>query len=225
MQAAVDVTVRNVDAMLEHERVLYDAGIRVIAGVDEAGRGSLAGPVVAGAVVFPPIDSLAQCPPFYREIQDSKKLTPKKREQTYTQILQDETISVGVGIVDETVIDDINILQATFRAMRLALADLPVEPDVILVDGTEVPALSKPHRAIVGGDAASISIAAASIVAKVVRDRIMVKYDAAYPLYGFKVHKGYGTKRHMDALRTYGPCQIHRRTFEPVRQLTFGWPQ
>lgn len=209
--------------MLEHERALYGTGMRVIAGVDEAGRGSLAGPVVAGAVIFSRIDSLAQCPPFYREIQDSKKLTPKKREQIYAQILQDATISVGVGIVDETVIDAINILQATFRAMRLALADLSVEPDVILVDGTEVPALPKPHRAIVGGDAASISIAAASIVAKVVRDGIMVKYDAAYPLYGFKVHKGYGTKFHVDALREHGPCKIHRNSFSPVRQLTFGW--
>jgi len=219
----VEETLQNTDAMLHHERSLYGAGTAAIAGVDEAGRGSLAGPVVAAAVMLPRIGSLAQCPSFYREIQDSKKLTPKKRSQIYGQILQDRDIGVGVGIIGETVIDDINILQATFRAMRCALADLPREPEMILVDGTEVPSLPKPHRAIVGGDALSISIAAASIVAKVVRDGIMVDYDAAYPEYGFKVHKGYGTKRHLDALRAHGPCRIHRRTFAPVRQLTFGW--
>ena len=209
--------------MLEHERSLYQTGAGAIAGVDEAGRGALAGPVVAGAVILPRTETFEQCPSFYREIQDSKKLTPRKRERLYAQILEDRKISVGVGIVDEAVIDDINILQATFRAMRQAIAGLAVEPDVILVDGNEVPALPKPHRAIVGGDAASVSIAAASIVAKVVRDRIMVTYDATYPQYGFKVHKGYGTALHLGALRTYGPCKIHRNSFAPVRQLTFQW--
>jgi len=209
--------------MLVHERRHYAAGKRVIAGVDEAGRGSLAGPVVAGAVILPRIDTLSDVPSYYRGIKDSKKLSPRKREALYALMRQDSRIRIGVGIVEETVIDDINILQATFRAMREAVAGLSAVPDMVLVDGAAVPDRQNPYEAIVGGDAASISIAAASIVAKVTRDAIMAQYDAVFPRYGFKIHKGYGTKLHVDSLREYGPCRIHRSSFAPVKQMSFQW--
>lgn len=194
--------------LLLHERKLSNSGYSLIAGVDEAGRGPLAGPVVAGAVILKDFD-------FKEDIDDSKKLTPKKREKAYLEIT--EKCFVGVGIVDEKVIDEINIYRATLKAMELAIADLKVLPDYILVDGRMKLITRCPIKCIVGGDGKSLSIAAASIVAKVTRDRIMLKYHEEYPQYGFARHKGYGTSFHKEALKNHGPSPIHRFSFQPVK--------
>ena len=189
----------------ELEKEIYDQGYELICGVDEAGRGPLAGPVCAAAVILPPE---AEIP----GLNDSKKLTDKKRRALYDVIVE-QALSWSVALVDESTIDEINILQATFRAMEQAVAGLTAEPDLVLVDGNREPPLPMKTQCIVGGDGKSASIAAASILAKVTRDRLMEELDGQYPQYGFAVHKGYGTKRHYEALRTYGPCPIHRRTF------------
>jgi len=194
-----------------YETMGRSRGHRVIAGVDEAGRGPLAGPVVAGCVVLPDTFDL-------KGVNDSKKLSEKQREEAYARILEG-AVSVGVGVADHAEIDAVNILQASWIAMRRAVAALNPQcvPDLLLVDGLPVPNL--PCAAtlpIVGGDGASASIAAASIVAKVVRDRMMRDFDTVYPGYGFAGHKGYGSSAHREALVRLGPCPIHRRSFAPV---------
>ena len=180
-----------------------------IAGVDEAGRGPLAGPVVAACAVIP-LDY-----PFYY-LNDSKKMSEKRREALF-EVLQKEAIAFGIGIVSPERIDEINILQATYEAMREALKDMEkhflLSPKILLNDAVTIPGISIPQKAIVHGDAKSLSIAAASVLAKVTRDHIMLEYDEQYPKYGFKQHKGYGTKVHREAILTYGPCPIHRRSF------------
>lgn len=183
----------------------------VVCGVDEAGRGPWAGPVVAAAVVLDEMRIPAG-------LNDSKKLTPTKREALFDPILS--LARVGVGIVSAQMIDEINILQATYKAMQKAIAALAVIPTLALVDGNRGPALPCKIQTIVGGDAKSLSIAAASIIAKVTRDRIMQEYDLTFPAYGFAAHKGYGTAVHAAALATYGPCPIHRFSFSPIRSMT-----
>ena len=180
-------------------------GYTRLAGIDEAGRGPLAGPVVASAVMF-------SAGGFVPGVRDSKKLSARKREALYDEIMR-EALSVGIGIVDHKEIDRINILAATYKAMDLAIGELSVSPQYILVDGHRIPDCPIDQQAIVGGDALCFSIAAASIVAKVTRDRIMISYDQRYPEYGFARHKGYATAGHRAALSKYGPCQLHRRSF------------
>ncbi|MDP2943006.1 MAG: ribonuclease HII [Candidatus Omnitrophota bacterium] len=194
--------------MLYYERKLKKQGKRHIAGVDEAGRGPLAGPVVASAVVLKDFR-------FRNRIADSKALSRKARERAYEEIL--EKAYVGIGVVGEKEIDRINILQATLRAMEMAVRDLSVKPDYLLIDGITCPVIPHPKLAIIDGESHSISIACASIVAKVTRDLIMFYYDALYPKYGFARHKGYGTKAHFGAIRRHGPCPIHRFTFSPIK--------
>ncbi len=178
---------------------------QAICGIDEAGRGPLAGPVVAGAVILP-----KNCDILY--INDSKKLSEKKREMLYDEIMV-RAVAVGVGVVSWERIDEINILQATYEAMRQAIAGLSVTPDLLMNDAVTIPGVNVKQVPIVKGDAKSASIGAASIIAKVTRDRIMLEYHKLYPEYGFDAHKGYGTKAHIEALRKYGPCPIHRRSF------------
>ena len=187
------------------ENARYSDEIRVICGVDEAGRGPLAGPVYAAAVILPRglhIDGL----------NDSKKLTEKKRAELF-DVITAQALAYGIGSADEKEIDEINILQATFLAMRRAVAAMPVRPDLALIDGNRDSDFGVRSETVVKGDSLSANIAAASILAKVTRDRVMERYAAEYPKYGFEVHKGYGTKRHYEALRQYGPCPIHRQSF------------
>jgi len=176
-----------------------------ICGIDEAGRGPLAGPVVAGAVILPKDFKLCY-------INDSKKLSSAKREALYASILTN-ALSFSTGVIDAKRIDEINILQATYEAMKAAVDGLNNKPDILLNDAVTIPAVSIPQENIIRGDAKSVSIAAASILAKVTRDRMMEAYDQLYPAYGFKRHKGYGTQEHIEALRRYGATPIHRRTF------------
>ena len=176
-----------------------------ICGMDEAGRGPLCGPVVAGAVILP-----KNCDILY--INDSKKLSEKMRDTLYEEISK-RAIAWGVGIVSPERIDEINILQATYEAMRIAIGNLSVTPDILLNDAVTIPDIDIMQVPIIKGDAKSQTIAAASIMAKVTRDRIMAQYDELYPEYGFAKHKGYGTKAHIEAIKEYGPCPIHRRTF------------
>lgn len=188
-----------------HENAAYSDDVTWICGVDEAGRGPLAGPVYAAAVILPRglvIDGL----------NDSKKLTEKKREALYDEIIA-KAVAYGIGCADEKEIDEINILQATFQAMRRAISALNVRPDLALIDGNRDTDFGVPSKTIIKGDSLSANIAAASILAKVTRDRVMKEYALQYPQYGFEVHKGYGTKRHYAALRECGPCEIHRKTF------------
>lgn len=191
--------------MLEYEQKYWSAGIRNIAGVDEAGRGPLAGPVVAAAVIFAPEVLIAG-------VNDSKKLAEKKREALFHQI-HAQALAVGIGIVSHEVIDRINILQASFLAMNKALEQLSIAPQQLLVDGNFFRHERFPVENIIKGDALSHSIAAASIIAKVTRDALMVEMDDQYPQYGFAKHKGYGTKAHIDAIRAHGYSPIHRRSF------------
>ncbi|HHV61881.1 MAG TPA: ribonuclease HII [Firmicutes bacterium] len=198
--------------MGELEEELFQGGYVNVAGVDEAGRGPLAGPVVAAAVILPRGIEI----PY---LNDSKKLSPKRREALY-EIIEGSAVAVGVGIVSHDIIDRINILQATFLAMREAIRKLSVRPDYILVDGRDIPGCTLPQKGIVGGDGRCSCIAAASIIAKVTRDRIMIDLDKRYPQYGFARHKGYGTKEHIDALRAYGPCPFHRMSFSLVHKYS-----
>ena len=188
-----------------YEAELHAQGVSVICGIDEAGRGPLAGPVCAAACILPAGLELPG-------LNDSKKLSEKRREALYAQITA-QAVAWAVCLVDEKTIDEINILQATYRAMRGAVEQLPVRPDLCLVDGNRDPGLGLPTKTVVGGDAACASVAAASILAKVTRDRLMVQLDAQYPGYGFAVHKGYGTKAHYAAVAALGLCPIHRRSF------------
>jgi len=200
-----------------HERAAWDAGFALVCGIDEVGRGPLAGPVVAACVVLPPDFST-------HGINDSKKLSPKQREAACARILA-EALAVGLGQVDAPQIDEINILRATHLAMRRAFIHLPLDiiPALILVDGLPVPGLPcAQQRALVGGDGLSVSIAAASVVAKVTRDALMTQADQDYPGYGFAGHKGYGAASHLQALLELGPCPLHRRSFAPVRAALRG---
>lgn len=192
------------ETMKEYERLYADDAC--ICGIDEAGRGPLAGPVVAAAVVLP-----KECEIL--GLNDSKKLSPARREALYKEI-REKAVSFGVGVVSPGVIDEINVLQATYEAMRQAVAALSVRPDRFLNDAVVIPGIEAERQvSIVKGDAKSVSIAAASILAKVERDHMMEVYDGLYPQYGFARHKGYGTKAHMEAIRAFGMCPIHRRTF------------
>ena len=176
-----------------------------VCGIDEAGRGPLAGPVGAGAVILPKDSQILW-------LNDSKKLSAKKREELYDVIMR-EAVAVGVGYASPARIDEINILQATYEAMREAIARLPVRPQILLNDAVTIPEIEIPQVPIIKGDAKSVSIAAASIIAKVTRDRIMTEYDKIMPEYGFAAHKGYGAQAHIEALKKYGPSPIHRKTF------------
>ena len=188
-----------------YERRCWEAGYETVCGVDEAGRGPLAGPVCAAAVILPRGLDIPG-------LNDSKKLTAKRREALY-DIITEQALAYGIAFASEQEIDEINILQATFLAMERAMAQLAPPPELALIDGNRSKDFGLPVRTIVKGDSLSASIAAASILAKVTRDRLMEQYDEQYPQYGFAVHKGYGTKRHYAALREYGPCPIHRQTF------------
>jgi ribonuclease HII len=185
----------------------------MVAGLDEAGRGPLAGPVVAGAAILP---SLREHPVA---ILDSKKLTPTGREKAFEYLTRLPGAVIGVGVVDQTEIDRINILQATRKAMSLAVEHLSISPGYLLIDGLIKLDLPIPQQSLVRGEEKSVSIAAASIIAKVTRDRIMEEYDREYPVYGFARHKGYGTKLHLEMLKKHGPCPIHRFSFSPVSRL------
>lgn len=188
------------------EEELYEDGAKYICGIDEAGRGPLAGPVVVAAAIMPK-DS------FIEGVNDSKKVSEKKREKLYEEITS-TAIAWGVGIIDQREIDDINILNATKKALTESIRELEIKPEIILVDAlTNIDTLGIPYKSIIKGDAKSYSIAAASIIAKVTRDRIMRQWDEIYPEYGFIKHKGYGTAMHIAAIKEYGPCPLHRRSF------------
>ena len=194
---------QRLEGMREFENKYSDLG--AVAGIDEAGRGPLAGPVVAAAVILPKDIFL----PF---LNDSKKVTEKRRDVLFDQIRQ-EAIAYGIGIASNALIDEINILQATYEAMREAVSKLNKTPDILLVDAVHIPGINIKQVGIVKGDAKSVNIAAASILAKVTRDRLMLEYDKIYPEYGFASNKGYGTAKHIEALKAYGACDIHRRSF------------
>ncbi|HRJ73463.1 MAG TPA: ribonuclease HII [Terrimicrobiaceae bacterium] len=195
----------------EHESALREQGIFFAAGIDEAGRGPLAGPVVAAAVVF--------CEQKFPDgLDDSKKLTPKRRDAIFAVLTSSAHVRWAVSVQEASVIDRINILRATHLAMAEAFSRLPGGAVHALIDGLPVPSFPAPQTALVGGDGLSLSIAAASVIAKVTRDRIMDRHDAEYPQYGFSRHKGYGTREHLAALREHGPSPIHRRSFAPVAQ-------
>jgi len=188
------------------EEEIYNTGVEKICGIDEAGRGPLAGPVVVAAVIMPR-DS------FIEGVNDSKKVSEKKRETLYEKIIN-EAIAWGVGIIEQKEIDEINILNATKKGLTMAIKELKVKPDRIIVDALDrIDTLGIPYTPIIKGDAKCYSIAAASIIAKVTRDRIMRQWDEIYPMYGFEKHKGYGTAMHMQAIREYGLCPLHRRSF------------
>lgn len=197
------------EAMKEYEYA-YQA-CAYICGIDEAGRGPLAGPVVAAAVVLP-----KDCRILY--LNDSKKLSEKKRDLLFDQI-REKAVAYGIGMAGPGRVDEINILRATYEAMRQAVEKLGIVPDILLNDAVTIPGLDITQVPIVKGDAKSVSIAAASILAKVTRDRMMAEYDKQYPVYGFAKHKGYGTAAHIEALRRHGPCPIHRMTFLKNFQL------
>jgi ribonuclease HII len=207
---------RRVFPHLALEQKLWRQGLCVVAGVDEVGMGPLAGPVVAAAVVFPSVATAAtDDQSFPAGVRDSKALTAKAREQLDQQIRQ-MALGVGIGVVEVEEIDRINIYHAGLKAMRLALAQLPLATEHVLVDGRSMPDLPCPQTRIVKGDRDVYSIAAASIVAKVYRDQLMIAFDQLYPEYGFARHMGYGTVAHRDALRRCGPCPIHRRSFRLI---------
>ncbi len=193
---------------LEIEQSLWAQGAGSIAGVDEAGRGPLAGPVVAASVIFPRGVMI-------EGVNDSKKLTEDRREKLYDAIRL-QALAVGVGIVNHEVIDRVNILQATILAMHKSIEDMKAKPDFVIVDGNSFKHETLRFQNVIGGDAKSFTIAAASIIAKVTRDRMMREFDRQYPDYGFAQHKGYGTKRHLDAIREFGLCEIHRKTFHSI---------
>ena len=198
--------------MLFYERLLWDRGLDLVCGVDEVGRGPLAGPVVASAVVFPQEVSLPG-------VKDSKKLTAEKREEFFG-VIYENALGVGIGVVDEKIIDQMNILNASLLAMQKAIKQLKRKPDVILIDGNQkIPHLKIPQIAVIKGDSLSLSIAAASIIAKVTRDRLMEKCHKKFPLFCFDENKGYSSKSHLEALENYGPCEIHRKSFKTVKLL------
>lgn len=197
--------IQRIEAMKEIENEYRLKGYSLICGVDEAGRGPLAGPVCAAAVILKP-DTII------KGINDSKKLTEKRREELFDEICE-KAEAYSIYSVDEKRIDEINILNATYEAMNGAVKGLSVTPDFVLIDGNRISGMTLPHETVVKGDAKSMSIAAASILAKVSRDRFICEMAEQYPEYGFEKHKGYGTKAHTEAILKYGPCEIHRRTF------------
>lgn len=206
--------------LYEYEEALQDKGYKYVAGVDEVGRGPLAGPVVVAAVILPQNKRI-------KGINDSKKLTEKKREELYKVIMK-EAVAVSIAYVYEDVVDEINIYEATKKGMLEAVEKLSVKPEHVLIDAMPLHELEIEHTSIIHGDALSASIGAASIIAKVTRDHFMEKMDFKYPNYGFKRHKGYCTKEHLEALEKYGPCEIHRKSFAPVakyynKQLSFDF--
>ena len=200
------------EKMKEFERKYEDLGY--VCGIDEVGRGPLAGPVVAGAVILP-----RDCKILY--LNDSKQLSAKKRDELY-DVIMENAVAVGIGMASPRRIDEINILQATYEAMREAVSKLEPVPQILLNDAVTIPDVTIPQVPIIKGDAKSISIAAASIVAKVTRDRMCLLWDREYPQYGISAHKGYATKAHTEALRTYGPCPIHRKSF--LTKILAGTP-
>jgi ribonuclease HII len=202
----------------EFERALWRKNLTRVAGVDEAGRGPLAGPVVAAAAILPAQWAESGLPHELDGLNDSKQLTELQREKFFAFITACGEIEFAIAGVDAAVIDKINILQATHRAMNDALAKLNPQPQHALVDGRPVNTMRVPQTAIVKGDARSYSIAAASVLAKVARDRLMLEFDRQFPEYGFAGHKGYGTARHLAAIAAHGPCPIHRRSFAPLKQ-------
>jgi ribonuclease HII len=194
--------------MTRIEQSAYSQGYKRIAGLDEAGRGPLAGPVVAAAVVLPQGYLLPG-------LRDSKKLSASRRESLMDEINR-SALAVGIGVIDQNIIDTVNILQATLLAMQKAFESLSIQPDLLLIDALNLPSIPVAQQSIIHGDDRSLSIAAASVIAKVTRDRLMMEYDTLYPQYNFKAHKGYGTKEHLEALSVHGPCEIHRRSFRRV---------
>lgn len=201
---------------LNKESQLWSSGYKLIAGIDEAGRGPLAGPVVAACVVLKENFSLDS--ELLKAVKDSKKLKAKTRQELFTKIKQ-EALAVEIGVVSHQTIDKINILEASFLAMRRALEKINPQPDFILVDGKfKIPKIMTPQEAVIDGDNKLFAIAAASIIAKVSRDYLMEEYDKKYPLYNFKQHKGYGTKHHLEKLKEHGPCPIHRLSFRHVKK-------
>jgi len=204
---------------LSYERELWQKGLTLVAGVDEAGCGPLAGPVFAAAVVFPCAWSEKGLASGLRGLNDSKQLTETQRERYYSILTSNPEIQWAVASVDVEMIDRINIRQAAWRAMNFALDQLSPPPEHVLVDGLKIKWLQYPQTALVQGDARSYSIAGASVVAKVTRDRLMGEYDRLYPGYGFAGHKGYGTPQHLAAIQALGPCPIHRRSFAPFRPV------
>lgn len=204
--------------MLTFERYYWEQHRSRVAGVDEAGRGPLAGPVVAAAVIFAPRFAETEADGLLRGLTDSKKLSVSRRESFYALLDGSPDVEIGIGAANGSEIDRLNILHATHAAMARAVADLGPMPDFVLVDGRPVPELGRNVRAIVGGDSRSLSIAAASVVAKVVRDQQMRELAVTYPRYSFEKHKGYGTAAHIQALLEHGPTPIHRHSFRPVRE-------
>lgn len=195
----------------DHEDGLAGRGYRLVAGVDEVGRGALAGPVVAAAVVFPPGARFV----WLRQVRDSKQMAPRQRERVF-ELVRRAGIPFGLGAAHSTMIDQVGIVRATRLAMAQAVRSLPRKPDFLLIDALSLPESGLPHQGIVRGDQLSISIACASIVAKVSRDQEMAALDRVYPGYGLARHKGYGTREHLECLQRLGPCAIHRRSFAPV---------
>jgi ribonuclease HII len=205
-----------INAHLRHELALLDKGYTVIAGLDEAGRGAWAGPVFAGAVILPL--ERADLIQALDGVRDSKLISPGRREKLVPRILE-VAVAAGVGSASQAEIDQYGIVPATRLAMRRALESLAVQPDALLTDAIKLPEIHLPAVPLIKGDQVSLSIAAASILAKVSRDHVMIELDEHYPGYGFAAHKGYGTARHHEALRTYGPADVHRHTFAPIRAL------
>lgn len=197
--------------LCKYEEEAFSLGYELIGGIDEVGRGPLAGPVVAATVILP---RDAKIP----GINDSKKLSFHQRERL-CKTISNLIIDWGIGIVDEQIVDEINILQATYLAMEKAIKSLKSKPHFLLVDGFKIPQIDIPQKPIIKGDQLSISIQSASILAKVIRDRIMIEYDNEFPQYGFAKHKGYGTSLHIESIKKYGICKIHRRSFEPIKSM------
>jgi ribonuclease HII len=201
---------------LKHETLLRAQGHNIIAGIDEAGRGPLAGPVVAGAAILPPKFR-------HKVLRDSKLLSAAQRERIYAELIGREDVVWSVAVVTTEDVDRLNILHATYLAMRLAVESLQLVPDHVLIDGRSVPGFPLVHTALIDGDKRSFSIAAASVIAKVTRDRLMLDFDRQFPAYGFAQHKGYSTALHLERLRLHGPCPIHRRSFFPVQQTELSF--
>lgn len=199
----------------QYEDDARSKGFEAVAGVDEAGRGPLAGPVVAAACMIPK-------GVYFPYINDSKQISPQLRETLFEQITEDPRVAYGIGLIYPEEIDNINIYQATVQAMFMAISKLSKEPDFLLIDGMKLPHPTISCLKIIGGDGLSQSIAAASIIAKVTRDRLMVKCHERWPQYGFEQHKGYGTPQHLEALSIHGPCEIHRRSFEPIKSMVLN---
>ncbi|WP_200760820.1 ribonuclease HII [Effusibacillus dendaii] len=210
-RAAIQAEAERMERLWDYERSLAAKGFRLIAGIDEAGRGPLAGPVVAAACILP----IGIVIP---KLNDSKQISPQQREELFHQI-REQAVAYGIGMADVDYIDTYNILQATYAAMRRAIRAIGTEPDHLLTDAVTIPDVAVPQQAVIKGDAKSHSIAAASILAKVTRDQMMIEYGRMYPEYGFEQHMGYGTPEHIAALQKYGVCPIHRKSFAPVTAL------